>query len=310
MDVLAEDEKKESAFEEQGREDRKQRQQEGEDCGDNESDGDEEVVDLPPELAKLIGSQYQTEEQLQIDLVEAGIGDLPIILVSGKPRLIMPTDQHNSFTSEYVHNFSARWSRWGFCTGTHNIHLSNGKTRHPDLSYWGYNRCEKNKQGDLNPINVARGSIPDVVIQFSWKDKKRYEEEAIDDMMTQGLWFDGGNRSQSHPRVGYLIKAKFSKKRTLNGAVKGTKTHDLVGIDIYRLPHNTTTQDAVKNTNGASKWSHKAGDEDSEIVITPEDLGITGFWATICGSYKLSVAAMYAEMNKYQSERQRHLLAI
>lgn len=291
-------------------EDRKQRQKEGEDCGDSESDGAEEVVDLPPELARLIGSQYQTEEQLQSDLVEAGIGDLPIILVSGKPCLLMPTDQHNTFTSQYVFKFSARWSRWGFCTGTHNIHLTNGKTSLPDLSYWGYNRCEKDNQGDLKPINVARGSIPDVVIQFSWKNKKWYEEEKIDDMMSRGLGFDGGNRSQSHPRVGYLIKVQFSKKRELNGAVKGTKTQDLVGLDIYKLPYNTTMQDAVNNTNGASNWSYHPGDEDSEIVITPEDLGITGFWATICGSYKLSVAAIYEEMSNHQSERQRNLLAI
>lgn len=310
MNLLSEDEKKDNAFEEQGCRDRRQRQEEGEDFSDNESDGGEEVVDLPPELAKLIGTKYQTQEQLQIDLIEAGIGDLPIILVSGKPSLVMPTDQHNSFTSDYVHDFSARWSRWGFCTGTHNIHLTNGKTRQPDLSYWGYNRCEKNKRGNLNPINFALGSIPDVVIQFSWKNKKKYEEEAIDDMMIRGLEFDGGNRSQSHPRVGYLIKVQFSKKRTLNGAIKGTKTQDLVGIDIYRLPYNTTTQDAVNKTNGASKWSYQPGDEDSEIVITPEDLGITGFWATICGSYKVSVASIYEEMNKHQSERQRNLLAI
>ena len=57
MDLLAEDEKKENAFEEKVDEDRKQRQEEGEDCCDSESDGDEEVVDLPPELARLIGSQ-------------------------------------------------------------------------------------------------------------------------------------------------------------------------------------------------------------------------------------------------------------
>ena len=97
---------------------------------------------------------------------------------------------------------------------------------------------------------------------------------------------------------------------TLFRAVKGTKTQDLVGKDIYGLPYNTTTQDGANNTNGASTWSYQPGDEDGEIVITPEDLGITGFWswATTCGSYELSVAAMYEEINNFQNDCQQNIL--
>lgn len=310
MDLPDEEEKKESPWEEQGEKDRKQRKDEGGgDSDDSESFSD--GVDLPPELAKLLESQqYQTEEQLQIDLDNAGIGDLPIILVSGKPRLDMPSDQHDAFTSQYVFDFSAGWSQWAFCTGTHNVHLQSGKTRRPDLSFWGYSRCEKNKRGKWIPINIALGSIPDVIIQFSWKNNLDYEDNAISDMMTQGCEQDHGNRSQCHPRVGYLIKVTFSKKRLLNGAIKVTKTQDLHGIDIYRLPYNTTLQDAVNQTNGASKRRYEPGDEDSEIVITPQDLGITAFWAIICGSYKLSVAGIYETMNEYQLQRQQKLLAV
>jgi hypothetical protein len=306
MDIQYDEEKKESCAEE------------AEEIGKNLADGDdgyeseeedEEVVDLPSELAaQLDSSTYASEEALQSALDSAGIGDLPIILVKGKPRLIMPSDQHNSFTSEYVSNFAVVWQRWGFASGTHKVHLPNGKSRDPDLSYWGYPRCSRNKVGVWVP--AVRGSIPDVVIQFSWKNNQSYEEDAIDDMMNRGLEKDSGAPSTTRPAVGYLIKAKFSKKRTLAGAIKGSKTQDMVGLDIYRLPHGTTITDAKNTTNGAEKWTYSPGGQDRHIVITPAELGIIGIWAMLCGEYRIPVSDIYEEMNSYQKERQNNMLAV
>jgi hypothetical protein len=197
----------------------------GEKLGDGDDyeseEEDEEVVDLPSELALQLDSTYASEEALQSALDNAGIGDLPIILVKGKPRLIMPSDQHNSFTSKYVGNFVFKWGNWGSASGTHKIHLPNGKSCDPDLRYWGYPRCNRSKVGVWVP--TVRGSVPDVVIQFSCKNKQSYEDEKIDDMMNRSLEVDGDPLSTIRPTVGYLIKAKFSKKRTLEGAIRAQK---------------------------------------------------------------------------------------
>lgn len=73
------------------------------DDGTESEEEDEELVDLPSELAaQLDSTAYASEEDLRSALDIAGIGDLPIILVNGKPRLVMPSDQHNAFTSDYV----------------------------------------------------------------------------------------------------------------------------------------------------------------------------------------------------------------
>jgi hypothetical protein len=229
-------------------------------------------------------------------------------LVKGKPRLIVPSDQHNSFTSEYVLDFGIDWRNWGSATSTHKINLPNGKSRDPDLSYWGYPRCSRTKLGNLMP--TVRGSVPDVVIEFSWKNNQSYEEEKIDDMMNRSREVDGGPLSTIRPTVGYLIKAKFSKKRTLAGAIKGSKTQDLTGLYIYRLPHGTTITDAKNATNGAEKWTYLPEGPDCAIVITPAELGITGIWAMLCGEYIVPASEVYAKMNKCQKDRQLRKLAI
>jgi hypothetical protein len=139
-----------------------------------------------------------------------------------------------------------------------------------------------------------------VVIQFSWKNKKSYEEEAIDDMMNQSLETEGGPPSTIRPTVGYLVKVKFSRKRTLSGAIKGSKTQDIAGLDIYKLLHETTIMDAKNLTNGGEKWTYLPGGQDRNIVITPQELGIAGIWAMVCGEYRISVSEIYEEMNQYQ----------
>jgi hypothetical protein len=98
MDLQQDEEKMESCVEEA--------EEIGEKLGDGDDyeseEEDEEVVDLPSELAIQLDSTYASEEALQSALDKAGIGDLPIILVKGKPRLITPSHQHNYFTSLFI----------------------------------------------------------------------------------------------------------------------------------------------------------------------------------------------------------------
>jgi len=65
------------------------------------------LVDLPPEITTLVGGDrvYESEEALQKALEEAGVGDLRVVLVDGKSRLVRPSDQHNAFTSAYDKDF-------------------------------------------------------------------------------------------------------------------------------------------------------------------------------------------------------------
>lgn len=304
MDRLFGEEKKD-ATEEDSRTDERGR---GSDC-----DGEcEELVDLPPEIGIATDRIYQSEEDLQKDLEEAGAGDLKVILLDRKPRLVMPSDQHNLFTTLYVSHFTKKWGDWGSCTGTHKIHLPNGRSSYPDISYWGYPRCCKHQgTGILVPIDCVQGSMPDVIIQFSWQNKKSYEEKAINDIMIRGLEKDHGAPSTILPRLGYLIKVRFSKKRTLANAIKGSKTQDLEGLDIYRLPHGTTVADAHDTANSnAVLWRYVAGGPEIWITIAAQDLGITGFFnALLFREYKSKASVLYEDMKKEHIARQLDGLA-
>ena len=283
---------------------------------DNEGNEDdetevEELGDLPPEIAQKIGKDrcFKSEEELESALVEAGVGDLRVVLINGKPRLIMPSDQHNQFTGQTNLDFQNRWAknRWGASVATHKIYLQDGKSRDPDLSFWGYPRCVRDSRGNLNPIF---GSVPDVIIQFSWKNKADYEVNAINDMMNQALEKDHGDLSTTRPTLGYLIKVRFSRKRKLPGARKGSQTQDMVGLDIYRLAHGTTVDDARDSTNPrAQHWQFAPGGHEVFITITPQELGITGGWAWLCGEYKIKASDIFDEMQNFHQNRQREGLA-
>ena len=310
MDLLVGEEKKDATDATGGIDER-----DGERDSESEDEECQELVDLPPEIAKLVGGDrvYKSEEELQEVLTEAGVGDLRVVLVDGgKPRLVMPSDQHNAFTSEYAVEFinwcNTIWGKWGVCSGTHKIHLPQGKSRDPDLSYWGYPRCSTKKNGSLKLTD--EGSIPDVIIQFSWQNRMSYEVEAMDDMMNRGLEKDHGTLSTTRPTLGYLVKVRFSKKRTLAGAIKGSKTQDMVGLDIYRLSHGTTIADAhnVNNPN-AEVWHYAPGGPDRFIVISPHDLGITGIAAVLCGEYRIKASELFQSMQQYHTKRQSDGLA-
>lgn len=223
-----------------------------------------------------------------------------------------PSDQHNTFTTEYVIN-NIDWckssisGRWGCSSGTHKFHLSNAKSRRPDISFWGYPRCSKKPgTGILTPTNLGKGPIPDVVIQFSWKNKKSYKEDAIDDMMNLGLEHDHGAPSTVRPRLGYLIKVRFSRKQKLPASVKDSETKTrYIGLDIFRLTHGTTIRDAqVANNPNANHWRYVPGGTEIFITFSPQDLGITGFWALLCGEYKIKASDLFQEIRDEHTNRQ------
>ena len=299
MDLLRGEEKKDAT--EEAIDDK------GSDAGsaDDQQDDCEELSDLPPEIAYLSDQVFPSEEALQEALDNAGLGDLRVVLVEGKARLVMPSDQHNLITTNIVSHFTRTWGNWGCCTGTHKIHLPNGRSRDPDISYWGYPRCSKDPSmpGALCPTTM---SIPDVVINFSWKNTESYEEEAIDDMMNRGLEQRNGTLSTDLPRLGYLIKVRFSKKRS-----QGSNTRDIMeGLDIYRLTHGTTVADARDpNNSSADHWCYLVEGPDVFITIKPQDLGITGVWAVVCGDYKIKASALFDKMQNYHTKRQSDGLA-
>jgi hypothetical protein len=265
----------------------------------------EELGNLPPEIAGSIASEFDSQEALEKALEQAGFGDLPVVLVDGKPRLVMPSPQHNKFTAQYAVGFGFGWAKdkWGYAAPTHKIHLQDGKgSREPDLSYWGFPRCVKDELGHMVAVD---DSVPDVVIQFSWQNKETYETEAIDDMMNHALEEECGDLSATRPTLGYLIKVKFSKPRKLQNPIKGSATQDVIGLDIYRLPHGTTIEDARNGTKNASHHSYVPGGPEYLITITPGDLGISGFWAWWCGDYTISASLLYVQMRNFHEKRQR-----
>ena len=82
------------------------------------------------------------------------------------------------------------------------------------------------------------------------------------------------------------------------------------GLDVYRLESNTTLADAYDASNGhAHTWSYTPGDKESYIEIGPHDLGITGFQAWLCGTYRIPVSKIFLRMEEYHNERQSYGLA-
>jgi len=204
---------------------------------------------------------------------------------------VKPLDHLGAFITRHVMRFTKAKGKWGLCSATHRIHLSNGRSRDADLSFWGYPRCKPSLEEPISP-----GAIPDVVIQFSWRNKKLYEEKTINELMNLGLEEDHGNRSATHPALGYLIRVRFSKKPPLPG-----KATDMEGLDVYQLPHSTTVADAVdpKHLN-AKHWRYVPGGREVFITIAPRHLGITGVMAFLCGEYRIRSSDVFGELQRYQ----------
>ena len=77
------------------------------------------------------------------------------------------------------------------------------------------------------------------------------------------------------------------------------------GLDTYRLPHGTTVSDARDpNISDAQRWRYVPGGREVYVTITPQDLGITGLWAWICGEYKIAASSIFESMQNFHLQRQ------
>jgi hypothetical protein len=246
-------------------------------------------AELPDELKSIRDTIFDSQEELLNKLEELECSDLRVVLDDkGKAYLFMPSHNHNDATSFILNSFTVWAANWkGFATGEHNIPVDQSidiepnpkrqcKLREPDISFWGFPKCERD-DNELSPKPahppVMRPKVnPDVVIQFSWRNTKGYEFEALNDIMVRSESSD----SSTPPSVGYLVKVRFSPQP---------------GFDIYKVPHRATVDDAEKNINGASKLTYNWGGPDVVIKITAVDLGIqvpaTGIWDCFVGTLRL-----------------------
>jgi hypothetical protein len=278
---------------------------------DEVGEEDDELVDLPAELSGLSNKTYGHLDDLELDLIERGFPDLPVVLdpKSGKARLRMTSGAHDKVTDEYTHEFNKLWGkdRWGRASESTNVFIQplpgrKPTRRKPDIAFWGYNKCDFNEKGLLNPkdltlppkFHATREQTervnPDVVFQFSGGNAEGYEIKAIDDMMNRALVVYVPHQPNNEaPRLGFLVKLRTHRgKRTRDNRKK------LLKVDVYRIPRGATFQDAKANRNGASHASYAPGQQDVVLEITAKDLGIEGFWAMFCRSpYKISAKAIY-----------------
>lgn len=284
---------------------------------DNESEDGEEESDfhvLPSDVAALVGGadrRYKDEKELQEVFDQNGLGDLNVVLVDGEARLVMVKHQHNLFTSEYLQDLIESHGKWMKISGTNHVEIGvqgEKRIRQPDLNFWSYKRLVYDAIAKKK-ILPTDSEIPDVVVQFSWRNTKGYERGAIDDLMRYGLDREGGQVSQQYPRLGYLIKVKMSRKRTLVG---GIMTYDLEGVHVYRQPHGTTMADAEASRNGAKSWYYCPTDpqfsREVVVTITAGDIGITGleawYFEKTVGNIELKISDVFSRMNHNQIKRQ------
>jgi hypothetical protein len=86
------------------------------------------------------------------------------------------------------------------------------------------------------------------VFQLSWGKSKDYEIDAIDDLMNKAVVsYTPYQPSNEAPKLGFLLKVRFKgQKRDGNGR------KILRCLDVYRIPHGATFEDAKANRKGAS----------------------------------------------------------
>lgn len=234
--------------------------------------------------------------------MKRGFPDLPVVLdTRGRARLRMTCGAHDTVTDEYAREFNNIWgkNRWGVAIdGSTNVFIQAlpGRKltrRKPDIAFYGYKKCERNKRGLLTPKSLTtppkmfdktreqRERVnPDVVFQFSWGNDDGYEVGAIDDMMNRvHTHYVPHQPNNDPPKVGYLLKMRTNQRqRTHNGRKVLQK------LDVYRIPRGTTFDDAKNNRGGASHFSYAPGEADVMIQVKAQDLDIDGIWALFCSA--------------------------
>ena len=259
------------------------------DLSDEDDSEDGELVDLPKEVRKLMNQTFEFQDELEAKLVKLGFPDLPVVIdpKSLKARLRMTSGAHDDVTDEYARKFNKEWGKdeWGVAVdGSTNIFIQalpghKETRRKPDIAFWGKDKCFTQRRL-LKPKNLANPPKihatteqkervnPDVVFQFSWGNSKGYEIEAIDDMMNRvHTSYTSHQPNNEPPRLGFLLKVRFKRKKRDS---KGRKI--LRCLDVYRIPHGATYEDAKANRKGASHSVYTPGGQDVVMQVTAQDL--------------------------------------
>ena len=265
---------------------------------DEMSDTDDELVELPEEVLRDLGEDRIFESPGDLDDALMEIWYRPFVWVDGKPRRPLPSRVLSWPLEYYPRDFEYNWSysKWGYSQFRKLIFLQDARWCYADIAIRGHPRCSYKcshicREFRIKPSNWSFSPIPDAVVQFVWKKRRAYKIQAINDMMNRGLEVERGQPSKNLPRVGYLIEARFSKKRKRDGR-RVTK-----GLDIYRLTHGTTVADACdRNNPNAQHLRYVSGGPEVFITIKAEELGITGFGAWLCGDYTMKASKLFQDL--------------
>ena len=291
---------------------------EGPDDDDDDDDDDDsedgELVDLPKELRRLKDKTFDYLDELEAELVKRGFPDLPVVIdpKSRTARLRITSGAHDKVTDRYTRLFNKEWGDdvWGVAVdGSTNVFiqaLPNHKEtrRQPDIAFWGRDKCVHVK-GLLEPKDLANPPKihatreqtervnPDVVFQFSWGNAKGYEIDAIDDMMNNAVVsYTPLQPNNEAPTLGFLLEVRFKgKKRDRNGR------KILRCLDVYRIPHGTTYEDAKANRKGASHSVYAPGGQDVVMEITAQDLRLGNYSGAPGNPYKISAKAIFDSLS-------------
>ena len=214
---------------------------------------------LPEEIKNI---QYASEKELQRDLEQLGLDDLPIILdQDGFPVwLEMTSEAHVGAVSKIITQFD-KWKKGRLILGRSEVNVfvndsfSTPKKmkRRPDFAIFGPDRLE---DGEIRGVNW-KFMNPHVIIQFSWTNDIYNEKCAVDDMMHYagiGEYMDLGR-----PNVAYLIKA-LRRGTSLEAPV--------YGFDVFQVGQNQSKPDEP-----TMKY-RVGGQEDTVIRITPASMGL------------------------------------
>ena len=94
------------------------------------------------------------------------------------------------------------------------------------------------------------------------------------------------------PKLGFLLKVRFKgKKRDRTGR------KILRCLDVYRIPHGATYEDAKANRKGASHSVYAPGGQDVVISITAQDLRLGNHQGAPANPYEISANAIFDSLS-------------
>jgi len=214
---------------------------------------------LPQEIKN---NQYASEKELQMDLEQFCLDDLPIILdPDGYPMwLEMTSEAHVGAVSMMIYQFD-NWKKGRLIKFDKAVNVfvvdsfnkPKNMKRCPDFAIFGPDRLDKGKFRKVDGDYMN----PHVIIQFSWTNDIDYKKCAVDDMMN----FAGIDEyiDQGRPNVAYLIKAL---RRGASGEAP------VYGFDVFQVGQDQRTPDEPT-------LKYRVGGQDDTVIrITQASMGL------------------------------------